>query len=184
MAPRRDLIPQSALAILVPEAEHLVAPFRERYDPSAAVCMPAHITLLYPFLAPEVIDSAVIGKLTACIGQFAEFSFTLSAVARFDPGVLYLAPEPVDLFRRMTLAVWNDWPQTPPYGGRYTEIIPHLTVVEVGGAPLRERIAKDFAEPASRTLPIRARATAATLLEKRDGKWRVYTAIPLKSRRA
>ena len=45
--------PESALVILVPEAEPLVRPFRHRFDPSAALGVPAHITLLYPFIAPE-----------------------------------------------------------------------------------------------------------------------------------
>ena len=39
---------ESALVVLVPEAERLVKPFCERYDPSAAAGVPAHITLLYP----------------------------------------------------------------------------------------------------------------------------------------
>jgi len=43
---------ESSLMIVVPEAERLVKPFREKYDPSAAVGVPAHITLLYPFKLP------------------------------------------------------------------------------------------------------------------------------------
>ena len=37
---------QSALVVLVPEAEGLVKDFRDRYDPSATAGVPAHITLL------------------------------------------------------------------------------------------------------------------------------------------
>jgi hypothetical protein len=43
----------TALVILVPEAEALVKAFRERYDPSAAEGMPAHVTVLYPFKTLE-----------------------------------------------------------------------------------------------------------------------------------
>ena len=174
--------PQSALAVLVPEAERLVAPFREKYDPSAALGMPAHITLLYPFLPPDAIDAAVLDRLTTCIGQLAPFDFSLTTIGSFDPGVLYLAPTPDEPFRQLTLAVWQGWPQAPPYGGRFAEIIPHLTIADVSDARLRDRIATEFAQVASAELPIRARATTATLLEKRSARWRVHTAIPLGAR--
>ena len=45
-----------SLVILVPEAESMVKAFRERYDPAAQAGMPAHITLLYPFV-PNVAES-------------------------------------------------------------------------------------------------------------------------------
>ena len=60
---------ESALVVLVPEAEALVKPFRDRYDPSAAVGVPAHITLLYPFKPPDEVDGAVLDKL--CHGSRA-----------------------------------------------------------------------------------------------------------------
>ena len=47
---------ESGLVVLVPQAEALVKPFRDRYDPSAATGVPAHITLLYPFKPPDEID--------------------------------------------------------------------------------------------------------------------------------
>ena len=57
---------ESALMVLVPEAESLVKPFRDRYDPSAAAGVPAHITLLYPFKHPDEIDQTVIDDLNQC----------------------------------------------------------------------------------------------------------------------
>jgi 2'-5' RNA ligase len=181
--PASDPTPESALAILVPKAERLVAPFRQQYDPSAAAGMPAHITLLYPFLPPDAIDAVALDRLRACVGRFAAFDFGLTAIGYFDPGVLYLTPEPGEPFRQLTLAIWQGWPQAPPYDGRFAEIIPHLTVAEVGDAQQRDRITKDFARAADAELPIRAQTTAATLLEKRDGRWRVHTDIRLGPRR-
>jgi hypothetical protein len=43
---RRGQMPLNESALVVPEAEPLVKPFRDRYDPSAAAGVPAHITLL------------------------------------------------------------------------------------------------------------------------------------------
>ena len=59
-----------SLMIVVPEAERLVKPFREKYDPSAAVGVPAHITLLYPFKPPAEINETVLDNLNQCFAHF------------------------------------------------------------------------------------------------------------------
>ena len=84
---------ESALVVLVPEAEVRVQPFRDKYDPSAAMGMPAHVTLLYPFLAPDDVGSEALADLRVCFQQFSPFPFTLAETHRF-PSVLYLGPEP------------------------------------------------------------------------------------------
>ena len=51
-------MPQSAFVVLVPEAEPWVKDLRERYDPIAAVGMPAHITVLFPFIPPDLLTDS------------------------------------------------------------------------------------------------------------------------------
>ena len=106
---------ESALVMLVPEAEPLVKPFRDRYDPSAAAGVPAHITLLYPFRPPGKIDQAMLDGLRGCFQGFASFRFSLAPIRRFPDGVLYLAPDPDEPFRQLVLAIWDRYPETPPY---------------------------------------------------------------------
>jgi len=77
--------------------------------------MPAHITLLYPFKPPDEIGDSVIEKLNQCFAGFRASDFTLATIRRFPGGVLYLAPEPDESFRRLTMAVWDCYPETPPY---------------------------------------------------------------------
>ena len=48
--------PQTALIVRVPETEPCVAALRERFDPSAALGVPAHITVLHFFMGPEASD--------------------------------------------------------------------------------------------------------------------------------
>jgi hypothetical protein len=55
--------PRSALIVEVPAAEPAVARHRERLDSSAPLGVPAHITVLYPFLPPGAIGPAVLGDL-------------------------------------------------------------------------------------------------------------------------
>jgi hypothetical protein len=42
----------SAVVVPVPEAEPRVGALRTALDPSAALGVPAHVTILYPFVAP------------------------------------------------------------------------------------------------------------------------------------
>jgi 2'-5' RNA ligase len=169
---------ESGLAVLVPEADLLVSPFRDKYDPSAAG-MPAHITLLYPFKPPDEIGEIEIETLNRCFAGFPKFDFSLTIIRRFPNGALYLAPEPDEPFRQLTLAIWNCYPETPPYGGRYSTIVPHLTIVEPAEGCDIERVASEFAEAVEDILPIRAIATEIALMDTRAGSWQLRTALAL-----
>jgi hypothetical protein len=52
--------PHSGLIVEVPEAEPDVARLRERLDASAPLGIPAHITVLFPFMPPRTIDPAAL----------------------------------------------------------------------------------------------------------------------------
>src|SRR5262245_61960339 len=144
---------ESALVLLVPEAEHLVKSFRDRYDPSAAAGVPAHITLLYPFKPPDTVDEAVLAWLHRCFQRFTPFRFTLAPIRRFIDGVLYLAPEPDEPFRQLVLAIWDQYPETPPYGGKWPDIVPHLSVARRNDQQQLDLIATAFAQPSRGRLP-------------------------------
>ena len=170
---------ESGLAILVPEADLLVGPFRDKYDSSAAAGMPAHITLLYPFKHPSELNEHVTEQLKQCFASFRAFDFSLSVIRRFAGGVLYLAPEPDEPFRRLTLAVWDCFPDTPPYGGRYSRVVPHLTLAQLAGEQQADRVATEFAQASPGQLPICAIASEIALMDTLTGSWQVRTTIPL-----
>jgi len=160
-------MPRTALIITVPEAEALVGDWRERYD-NASLGIPAHVTLLFPFVPSEKADDTLLADLSELFGAQPAFSFSLPRVARF-PEVAWLAPEPATPFRRLTELIYSRYPDYPPYEGVHDEIIPHLTV-GVGDAALQDEI-----EAALRPqLPIYAEARHVTLLVEDDvGRWRV-----------
>src|SRR5689334_20188122 len=160
---------ESALVVMVPEAEVLVASFRDRHDPSAAAGMPAHITLLYPFRLPGTIDAGVRDSLRDCFADFASFSFSLVARRRF-PGVLYLAPGLDEPFRSLTQAIWKRHPETPPYGGKRPNIVPHLTVAQIADPATLDRVASEFAGVCHDRLPIRCNASEVMLMEDAAGR--------------
>ena len=93
---------ESALVVLVPEVEPLVKPFRDQYDPSAAAGVPAHITLLYPFKAPDEIDETVLRDLRGFFRRFVPFRFSFASIRRYPDAVLYLAPALLKMFRTVS----------------------------------------------------------------------------------
>ena len=171
---------ESAFVLLVPEAEPLVKSFRDRYDPSAAAGVPAHITLLYPFKPPDEVDQAVLRRLRCCFQRFAPFRFSLAPIRRFIDGVLYLTPEPDEPFRQLVLAIWDQYRETPPYGGKWPDIVPHLSVAWVKDEQQLDRIADDFAKASHGRLPIPATAAQVTLMEKRSGHWFIRATFDLR----
>jgi 2'-5' RNA ligase len=169
---------ESALVVLVPEAERVVEPFRDFHDPSAALGMPAHITLLYPFIPPDKITPEAIDALTQCFLRFSPFSFTLKEARRFS-GVLYLAPDPGDTFRKLTQAIWKMSPATPPYRGRHADIVPHLSVAQLDDEKELDAVAGAFGRAARPSLPIRAEASTVALMDNRTGRWNVRRLLRL-----
>ncbi len=131
MSNEKQLAYQSALMILMPEAEALVRTFREQYDPSAKVGVPAHITLNYPFQpANSRSPQAIYDALGELFFGFPVFHCTLREIRRF-PQVIYLAPEPDHPFKTLIQAIVDQYPESPPYEGKFAEAIPHLTIAQL-----------------------------------------------------
>src|SRR5262252_1102547 len=114
---------ESALVVLIPEAENLVGRFRNRYDPGAALGLPAHVTILYPFKPPSEVTSRVTETLSQLFSRISRFDSCFNET-KFFPRVLYLAPEPAELFQALTKTVVGQFPENPPYCGQFDEVIP------------------------------------------------------------
>ena len=174
---------ESVLLITVPAAGPAVAGHRSRLDSSAALGVPAHLTVLFPFLPPGEIGADARATLTRLFASVPAFRFTLDRT-RWFPGepVLWLGPSDPAPFATLTDLVFASFPSCPPYGGRFAEVIPHLTVGE--GVPLAELTA---AEEAVRPhLPIVAEAAEVTLMTgpppasaPPGGRWTTVATFPL-----
>jgi 2'-5' RNA ligase len=167
-------MPETALVVVVPEAESLVSEWRAQYDWSAQRGVPAHITLVYPFAPTEKVDDELLGEIRELLGSEAAISFELTRVARFSE-VAWLAPEPSDPFKALTDLIAARFPDYPPYEGAHDEVIPHLTVAE-GGVRLLDQVEAAL----SGHLPIPARAEdVAFLFEDDEGRWHEAHRFPL-----
>lgn len=173
---------ESALLVTVPAAERAVARHRNRLDTSAAVGVPAHITVLYPFLPPDLIDAGTHATLTRLFASVPGFRFTLDRTRWFPDPVLWLGPSDPAPFSTLIELVVAAFPSCPPYGGGVAEVIPHLTIGD--GAPRAELEAAE-AEVRGH-LPIEAEATEVTLMTGPSpgfappaARWRSLATFPL-----
>ena len=168
----------TAIVVPVPEAEPRVGRWRREHTPDGRDGMPAHVTLLYPFTESGSLDAPRVRELAEVVGGFSPFTFALSEVRVFDdsPRVLYLAPDPAAPFAAMTDALVDRFPEHRPYGGKYDETIPHVTVA-VGADDLLARIEKELL--AAGTLPVAAHAREVWLVEYVAGRWRKRSGFAL-----
>lgn len=167
----------TAFIVRVPEAEPCVRELRLRYDATARLGVPAHVTILGPFMDAAHISADVLERVTRAIRSVPSFDFRLAAVGRF-PSVAYLAPEPAEPFVALTLALVAAFPDYPPYEGRHDGITPHLTAA-FGTEEDAEDAAKELAKWLRENGPIRARCAEVVLLENREGRWSEMHAFAL-----
>lgn len=157
---------RSAVLIPVPEAEDAVGRWRRLYDPMAPAGVPAHITLIVPWLAPEAITDAELGRLEAVVAKVLPFEYVLRHIGWFARRVLWLGPDPVQPFVDLTRALADEF-ETPPWAGEFDRVVPHLTVAHDGeGANLATVVAA-----LGNDLPITCHARQATVMVGDGVRW-------------
>jgi 2'-5' RNA ligase len=129
--------------------------------------MPPHVTLLVP-------SSGEVEAIAEALAPFEGFDVTFERLDRF-PGTLWLAPEPAGPFIQMTEALERCFPDHPPYGGVYSQIVPHLTIAQ-----------SEFdaaITTAASWLPLHARVECAVLFEQPEpDRWREAASFELEDR--
>jgi 2'-5' RNA ligase superfamily len=170
---------ESAVIVVVPEAEPVVGEHRAALDRAAAWGVPAHITVIYPFLPPRLIGPDELRRLRGAVRSVPRFEVAFTGVRWFDDAVVWLDPQPAAGFRALTRAVWAEFPDHPPYGGAHGEAVPHLTI----GAGADPDALSAAARAAAARLPFTAPVEVAHLFQGRDapGSWRSVAELPLGS---
>jgi hypothetical protein len=174
---------ETALLLPVPAAEPAVGRHRARLDEAARDGVPAHITVLYPFLPPAEISERLLARLRDLFAGFGAFEFTLDRVGWFGENVVWLGPFDPAPFSALTTLAFTAFPSCPPYGGQHAEVIPHLTIGHLGGWQALHAAA----ESVSPCLPVEAAAAEVTLMAgprpgapgTPPGLWRTIAAFPL-----
>ncbi|WP_433288519.1 2'-5' RNA ligase family protein [Micromonospora sp. CA-244673] len=151
---------ESALIVAVPEVERAVGRFRSALDIAASWGVPAHVTVLYPFLPPDRINDDVLAILSQIFEATPRFDISFAEVKWFGDTVVWLSPQPDGALRLLTAAVWRRFPEAPPYAGAHADAVPHLTI----GHDAPKRVLAQAAEAVAGHLPIRATVEAVRLI--------------------
>jgi hypothetical protein len=169
---------RSGLVVPVPEAEPVIGALRMRLDQNAALGVPAHVTVLFPFVPAADIDDGVLGAVADVVGPVPPFGYAFPRTDWFDDAVLWLAPADPGPFRELTARVVAAFPQHPPFDGAFGDVVvPHLTV---GHGRPRPALAAAEQEVLPR-LPVTGTASEVLLLAQTGpgGRWEQRASFPL-----
>ena len=170
---------QTAVIIPIASAETVVSKHRLRFDLAASEGVPAHVTVLFPFVPPGDVDGGVIAQLAAVFAAASPFDCVFDRSAWFGDAVLWLAPDRDREFRYLTEQVVERFPGYLPYGGVHDDVVPHLTVGEsrLGTVDALKAAERDI----RRKLPITAHIDHALLMAGTDqpDSWRIVAELPL-----
>jgi 2'-5' RNA ligase len=173
---------ETALSVVVPEADAPTLDFRRRFlERTVSRKIPAHVTILYPFVTADAVDAQLLAELHRLYASAAPFAFRLANLGTFDAH-LWLAPEPRERFVDLMELTFARFPECPPYGGAFAKSAPepHLTIGEGVDVDALRVEADRTVVPA---LPLPCTAGSVTLLEERtDGTWSERAAFPLGGR--
>ena len=136
---------ETALLVPVPAAEPAVGRHRARIDEAARDGVPAHITVLYPFLPPARISDRLLASLGRLFAGVAAFEFKLDRIGWSGEEVVWLGPRDPTPFSILTSLTFTAFPSSPfwirtPPRSRTRAIFPF-------GARARWRIAGRSARP-------------------------------------
>ena len=163
---------RSAIVVPIALPDALEAIRRDHVD-NAHLGVPAHVTLLFPFVPAGSIEPADIERAGAVIASTVAFDVEFRDVTSFDPiptkeGVVWLAPEPAAPFVELTEALAAAFPGYLPYEGSHDTVIPHLTLANVD---VNLPVVMEATRP---ELPFRRRVeSAAVLVEDDTGQWSI-----------
>jgi 2'-5' RNA ligase len=165
---------QTIVLAKVPEADPVVGPHRLRHDAPVAAGLPAHITVLYPYLSASRLTPGTLSALRELMAAHRPVDLTFTAFGRF-PDALWLSPVPAAPLRALTEAIAARWPEAPPHEGRFPDVIPHLTVASGRPPQVYDAVEAELA-PA---LPLTARIGSVHLMVSDGATWHDHTEFAL-----
>ena len=172
---------RTALIVVAGEAERAVAPWRRRFDPQAvARRIPAHITILFPFVPSLDVDAELVARLRALYAPVAPFAYALASVERF-PAVAWLGPEPAAPFLALIERTYAAFPDYPPYGDPSLDPVPHCSIGVADQPESLDAMVRALETGLQGVLPIGCTADGMTLLEELpDGRWSTRATFPFR----
>ena len=167
----------STLLVPIPEADAVTSPFWPDWEPPKARGVPAHVSVLFPFLRRRALTANVLRRDRGSQPPpCAPFTVRFRRTGRFEHTV-FLVPEPARPFAELTRQVHERFPDCPPYRGAHGTVLnPHLTVLTCADEKALDRAEQDV----RMSLPLRAHVRELWLMvEDEHGGWRHHRSFPL-----
>lgn len=165
-----------ASAVIIPA--HLPAgleALRQRGVGDAAGGLPAHLTMLYPFLERDELDPAVERAIAAVARRHSPIPYRMTGPHRW-PDAIYAGIDPGRPFVRLQADLAAAFPAWPIYGEPPGfAFVPHITVAE-GAAADDPRMMADVAWTA---LPSDAIGSRIDVISTAGDRWEVVWSLPL-----
>lgn len=98
-------------------------------------------------------------RVGAIAARTQPFDFALADFGVFPDGIIYLAPTPAAPFSALTAALTRAFPEYPPYGGAFGEVLPHLTLDRLSDDVSSESVQRSVGA----LVPLATRATRIDL---------------------
>ena len=137
--------------------------------------LPAHLTMLYPFVEPAALRPDVRAAIATVVSRHASIPYAMIG-PRHWPNVTYAGVEPADPFIRLQADLAAAFPAFPIYreppGFRFE---PHITIAEGPGAD-RSRVVADRAWA---SLPAAGQATRLEVIADDGTGWKLIWALAL-----
>lgn len=149
---------------------------RRRGVGDALAGLPAHLTMLYPFVEPGRLRADVRQILAAVAARTPPFEYRLTGAATW-PDAIYAAVDPVARFIALQGMLAEAFPAFPIYGtDPGFEFVPHVTIAEgpsTGNAALLD-------DPAWQSLPRTGRVASIEVIARPPyAPWRTIWRLPL-----
>jgi 2'-5' RNA ligase superfamily len=151
---------------LADQAPELARAHDELYPERVPENIPLSVTLLYPFASREELDEE-LGMLRTFFASRHPLGFDIARVAQWEDGsrAVYGVPEPEQALRSTMRALWELFPEFPPYGGA-DDPPPHASLTLDGGDHPEETLAR-VERRLEGILPVHFHVREAVLMEER-----------------
>jgi 2'-5' RNA ligase len=138
--------------------------------------VPAHLTMLYPFVEADGLDRRVRRTIEAVARRHRPFPYRLARIERW-PDTIYVAVDPEEPFVRLQADLASAFPEQPIHGQESDlEFVPHISISEAKRpdlSPVRRILAARPGPPTERATALEVIATAP------NGAWRTLWRIRL-----
>ena len=177
--PRDGELETAVTLLLADQAPELAAAHDELYPMRVKEGIPLSVTLLYPFAPAAELDEDRLAMVRHFFGSRHGFAFDIRGIAQWEEGgAVYGVPEPDQQLRATMRALWELFPEFPPYGRADRDPPPHASLTLDDGGD-REATRGAVERRLAGLLPAHFEIGEAALIEEHEpDRWRVRERFP------